>query len=315
MGATNSEVVGGIDTYVLYGVQTSYTTGVTPGTIFGGLVTSSNFETDRQYNERTGFVGTQAYDGRATAQQLAGTVTTNGTVEFDVQRWDWLEYVLLANRTGSGTTGTPYEYTIGKTTKALTVSEEIDNVETDSHRVYEGMVINSVNIRCSVGEPVTATVNLMGGRVNKGTTIQAKQSQLTDEVYNFSGGSITFGAGVLNNIVDSIDITITNNYTLLYGFNEEARNARAGKLNLTFRLTTKYLDDTQMAQLLGSSTALDDQTPIDVKLKFEKGTNKYIEFDFKDVVLNRSGTRHQLNEFVVEETDMLPKRLIVKEVV
>ena len=313
MAAANSEVTSGVDTYVLYGVQTSYTTSVTPNKIFGGLVTSVSLETDRQYNERAGFVGTNDYDGRTTAKNLAGTVITSGTVEFDVQRWDWLEHVLLKDRTGSGTSGTPYIYTVGKTPKFLTITEEISNAGTDSQRTFTGMVINSASIRCSVGEPVTASVSLLGGQVSKNTSITSKIAQHEDDVYNFSGGSINMG-GALDNIIDDVNIEINNNYNVIYGFSEESKNAKPGKLNLTFRFTTKYLDDTVISQFLGGDT-VGDQTPVDIILKFDKADDKYVEFTLKDAVIRRMGNNHNLNEFVVEETDVIAKRIEVKEVI
>ena len=315
MAAVNSEVTAGINTYVLYGKQTSFDTDVTPNTIFGGLVTNASFETDRQYNERAGFVGTNDYDGRATSQQLAGTVVVNASVDFDVQRWDWLEHLMLKARTGNGTTETPYIYTIGNTPTFLTLTEEIDNVATDSQRAYGGIVINSVNIKCSVGEPVSASVTLLGGRLSVGTTITAKIAQLADDVYNFSGGTISVGGTPISNIIDSIALDYSNNYTLAYGFNEEAKNARPGKINIGFKFTTKYFDDTLMTQFLGSATTVSAQTPVDIILKFTKGTNKYAEFTFKNVVINRQGTTHSLNEFLVEDTDTLAQRLEVKEVI
>lgn len=316
MGAVNSERIGGIDTFVLHKVQTAYTTSVTPDTLFGGLVKSANFTTDRQYTEKSGFKGNQAEDGRVTAQQLAGTVVTGGTIEFDAQRWDWLEYLLLKDRSGSGTTESPYVYGVGNTAKYLTVSEEIENEATDSHRVYGGMVINNASISCSVGEAVNVNLSLLGGRLSKTAVLGTKVAQYTDEVYNFSGGSITFpDTTEFNNIIDSITIDVSNNYTVIYGFNEEAQNARAGKLNLNIKLTTKYLDDTNMEQFLGSATDISGQTVVDLTIKFDKGTDKYIEFTFKDVVITKSDTQHTLNEFVVEDLEILPRNLEVKEVV
>ena len=312
----SSEVVGGIDTYILYKTQSVFTTSVTPDTIFGGLIKSASFGVDRQYNERVGFVGTQAHDGRATAQQLAGTVVTNGSVDFDVQRWDWLQHVLLGTRTGTGTTATPYIYSVGRDNGFLTVTEEIVNTGPNSHRVYPGMVINSASISCSVGEPVTANLTLLGGQLTKSTTVTAKQAQLTDEVYNFSGGSIELPSGTaLNNIIDSVSFDINNNYTMIYGFNEEAKNAKPGKLNIGVKLTLKYLDDTVIEQLLGGSAGVGNQTVVDLKIKFAKGSSKYVEFEFNDVVLNRVETSHNLNEFVVEDIDIIPRKLVVKEVV
>lgn len=307
MAAVNSERISGVDTYVLYAKQTGYGTQVTPTTIFGGLVTRANFDDDRQYNERPGFAGTQAWDGRATAQHLAGTMSSTGTVDFDAQRWDWLELLLLANRTGEGTTGTPYIYTTGSTSTPISISEEIDNVATDSSRVRT-MVLNSARIRCGVGEPVSVSTSFIGGGVVVSGTVNAKQAQLVDEVYNFSGGTIKIGDDDFINVIDSVDLNIDNNYTLLYGFSEEAVNARPGKLSISMDVSAKYLTDAQMTKFTG-------KTLVDVILKFTKGTNKYVEFTLKDVVLNRVGTDHSLNEFVIEETGMIAKRIEVKEVI
>jgi hypothetical protein len=316
MGAVNSERVGGIDTYVIYKTQTAYTTAVTPDTIFGGLVRSAKFGVDRQYNERTGFVGTNAWDGRATAQHLAGTVVTSGSVEFDVQRWDWFQHVLLGTRTGDGSAGDPYVYDVGRNNGFLTVSEEIDNEATDSHRVYPGMVINSCDLNCSVGEPLTASVSLLGGQLTKTTTVIAKIANLADDVYNFSGGSIELPSGTpLSNVIDSVSVSINNNYTPIYGFNEEAKNAKPGKLNLKLSFTLKYLDDTLLNQLLGSSTVVGAQSVVDLKLKFTKPNTKSAELLFKDIVINKVDTSHNLNEFVTEDVDITPKRITLTEVV
>jgi hypothetical protein len=94
----NSEVIGGIDTRVLYGVESTYGTPVATGSIFGGLIKSASFDIDRQVVEHAGFAGTGASDGRITAKFTTGVVNVRGNVDFEVQRWDWLEYLRLRNR-------------------------------------------------------------------------------------------------------------------------------------------------------------------------------------------------------------------------
>lgn len=313
MTAVNTEVIGGINSYVLYGLQSVYTTAVTPDKIFGGLITNASFSVDRQYNERSGFAGTGTNDGRVTSHTLPGTLSTSASISFDAQRWDWIAHALLASRTGSGTSGTPYLYTVGNTANYLTLSEEIDNVATNSSRAYPGMVINNVSIKCGVGEPVGVTVDLIGGLLSVDTTLSSRIAQNTDDVYNFSGGSITFNTTTLGNVIDSVDLNISNNHTVIYGFSEEAKNAKPGKFSVGLRFTAKYLDDSVIEQMLGSSTGLDDQTPINIKLKFEKG-DSYVEFTLKGAVVNRDETGHQLNEFVVEDVDIIGKALEIREV-
>jgi hypothetical protein len=119
----------------------------------------------------------------------------------------------------------------------------------------------------------------------------------------------------MGNIIDNVSIDISNNFSVVYGFNVEAQNAKPGKLGVSLKITTKYLDDDQLTQLMGSATAITSQTPVDIKVKFAKGTDKYVEFVFKDVVLNRVSDTHNLNEFVVEEIDVMPRRIEVNEVV
>jgi len=310
----NSEVVGGIDTRILYGAESAYGTGVSTGLIFGGLIQSASFDVDRQVQEHAGFAGTAVTDGRTTAKFTTATVSVRASVDFKVQRWDWLEYVLLATKTGAGTVGSPYVYSIGKATKSITVTENIDNVGTDSERTYAGMVVNSATIKCAVGEAVSASLELIGGKLAKDTSISAAVAMLTDDLYNFSGGTIEMpDATPIGNIIDSVELSFNNNYTLAYGFNQEAQSARPGKLNMSLRFSTKYLDDDQMDRLMGSSTAITSQTPVTLALKFTKGSYS-IDFVFTNVVINKITDSHNLNEYVVEDVETLASTLVVSEV-
>lgn len=310
----NSERVSLIDTYIIYGAESTYGTAVSTTAMFGGLISSGNIEVDRSVAEHAGMAGTGTVDGRITAKFTAGTVSTRAALEFKAQQWDWLEYALLGTKSGSGTAGSPYVYALGKATKSLTISEAIDNVTTDSDRVFAGMVINDWSIRCAVGEAVNVSVNLIGGKLAKDTTIPSAVAQFTDDLYNFSGGTIEMpDATSIGNVIDSVEISGNNNYTILYGFSYEAVNARPGKLNLTARFTLKYLDDDQMDKLMGSSTAITSQTPVTLALKFTKGSY-YVDFVFTNVVINRIADSHGLNEFMIEDCEMLASSLSVTEV-
>jgi len=310
----NSERVAGVNTYILYGAESTFGTAVTANLVFGGLIQSSSFDVDRQIQTHRGFAGTTLGDGRVVKKFTTGTVMARSSVEFKAQRFDWLEYVLMGTKTGSGTTGAPYVYSIGVTPKSITVTEEIDNVTTDSQRTYAGMLINSATIRCAVGEAVNVSLDMLGGKIAKDTSVTGAIANSTDELYNFSGGSIEMpDATVIGNIIDSVDITITNNAEMLYGFNSEAQAGIIKGLDLNIRFTLKYLDDDQMDRLMGSSTAIASQTPVTLALKFTRAGSQYVDFVFTNVVISKIADSHQLNEFMVEDVENIGQTLVVTE--
>ncbi len=314
---SNSEVVGGVDTYSLFKAETTYGTAVTPDSVFGGLIQNMNFEVIRNNTEHAGFVGTVTGDGRVTKKFTPGIVEVKASAEFRVQSFDFLEYLMLGTKTGSGTSGSPYVYSIGTSTKSITLSEEIDNVGTDSHRVYAGIVIDSGSIRCSVGEPVMVSLDMKGGKAAATTTVLSKVANLTSDLYNFSGGTIEMPDGTsIGNVIESIEISIGNNYEIKYGFNQEAVSARPRKLTLGVRFTLNYLDDDQLARLFGSATAITTQTPVTLALKFTRATAgaQYVDFVFSNVVINRISDSHQLNEYMIEDIENLASNLVVTEV-
>jgi hypothetical protein len=284
----NSEVISLVDTYLIYGAESAYGTAVSPTLMFGGLIQSGSVEIDRTLQEHAGMAGTGVTDGRITAKYTTGTVATRANMDFKAQ---------------------------GKSTKSLTICEEIDNVGTDSNRVFAGMVIEDWSIKCAVGEAVNVTLNMVGGKVAANTTISSRVAQYTDDLYNFSGGSIEMpDATVIGNVIDSVEISGKNDYKILYGFNSEAVNAKPGRLGLSLKATLKYLDDDQLGRVLGSATAIvPTLTPVTLALKFTKGTNLYVDFVFTNVVIGKVSYNHQLNDFLIEDLDLTAATLVVTE--
>lgn len=311
----NSEMVAGRDSYVLYGAESTYGTAVSAASAWQGLIASANFDVDRQVVEHRGFAGTATGAGRIVNEFTTSTLSVRASIDFKAQRFDWLQYLLHGTRTGAGTSGNPYIYPIGTSVKSLTVTEEINNVTTDSQRTFAGMVVNSGNLRCSVGEVVNVSLELLGGKLSKDTSVGTIQPNLTDDLYNFSGGTIEMpDATSIGNVIDSVDISINNNAEILYGFNTEGQNALLKALNLNVRFTLKYLDDDQMDRLMGSSTAITTQTPVTLSLKFTRAGGQYVDFVFTDVVISKINTGHNLNEFVIEDVDNIASTLSVTEV-
>jgi len=310
----NSERISLIDTYILYGAESAFGTAVSVTNMFGGLIQRASIDIDRSVSEHAGMVGTAISDGRVTSKYTTGTVSVGATLDFMAQDFGWLEYLLSGTKTGSGTVSSPYVYSIGKSVKSLTVAENIDNITTDSERTFAGMLINSASIKCAVGEAVSCSVDLIGGKIAVDTTKSSAVAQITDDLYNFAGGTIEMpDATSIGNVIDSVEFSYDNAASMLYGFSEEASNGRLGKITTGLKITLKYLDDDQMTRLLGSATAITSQTPVTLSLKFTKGTGLYTDFVFSNVVISKISDSHDLNEWMVEDITVLAQSLVVTE--
>ena len=117
----------------------------------------------------------------------------------------------------------------------------------------------------------------------------------------------------IGNIIDSVEISWSNNWNHLYGFNAESVNACPGKINASIKFTLKYLDDDQMSRLMGSATAITSQTPVTVALKFTRASSQYVDFVFTGVVISKIEDQHNLNEFMIEDVENLARYLTVTE--
>jgi len=296
----NTEGVAGVDSYLLYGEESTFGTAVTANTHFG-LVRSFTPRTTNNNHYSRGFAGDSS--GRNVQKIVAGKAEHTLGVEFEVLNWFFFEYVVGA-RAGTD----PYTYTESDSPPSITVVRSIVNPgasSTDRDEIWAGCVVNSATIKCSVGEPVVVTLDIMGAKHSFDTSVTSSVALPTDEVYNFSGGSIELPNGsVLGNIIDSVEITITNNYEMLWGLGSRiAQNARPKSRDYKIRFSVKYLDNDLLTAVLGAAVPGDTTVPTEyasIELNFVQG-NRSAAILFDTFVFDDLGGKENQNEILGED--------------
>lgn len=306
----NTEKIAGVDSWLLYGAETTYGTPVAVTTHLG-LVQSAKPRIGNNLVENRSFVGTST-GGRAVASFSPGKLDVAMDVDFKVTRWAFLEYVLGAV---SGTD--PYTYTAADSFKSLTIATNIENDTTDQEVTYNGCVFDQVVIKASVGEPVMCTATILGRQPIIDTTVTAKVALPEVEVYNFTGASIEIPGGAsLTNIIDSVEITIKNNALMLYGLGSRlAQKALPQELSYQIKVTLKYLDNALYTAALGATTPTATGGPTEnatVDVNFVLG-GKSAVFTFSGVPMSDFATNFELNKPIDEDFTLTAKTLSVVE--
>jgi hypothetical protein len=308
-----SEGIAGVDSYLLYGEESTLGTAGTPNKHFG-LVRSFNAEANNNTSYRRGFKGS-ASGGRDVAKPVYGAVSHSLSVDLDVINWAFLEYVL-----GAVSGSDPYTYTGSNTPASLTVAREIVNpgaASDDQDRQWLGCLIDSATIRCTVGEPVTVSLSMIGANSTIDTTVVSNVALPSGDLYTFAGASIELPNGTsLPNIIDSVEITITNNAVLVPGLG--SRLGKAGRhraRDYKLRFTVKYLDNDLITAVLGAVTPDDTTEPTEfatIEFTFEQGSRS-AEFLFSNFVFDSHAGSEEANEWLTEDLSGTAYSLTVTE--
>lgn len=310
----NSEAVAGVDSYLLYAEETTY--GTDPGSGYDtfGLVTSFKPTINNEVNKRRGFIGS-SNGGRTVSNYVPGKLVVGATVDFDITHWAFLEFVM-----GTVAGSDPYTYTTASTPGSMTIHHAIDNPggsSTDMDMTLLGAVVDSCTIKCAVGEPVTCSLSLVGSNSPYDTSLPSNVAQTHTDVFNFSGASLEIpDSTALDNIIDSVEITIKNNFEVLYGLGSRlGQNARPKELEYTIKFTMKYLDNDTMLKLLGATTPTDTGGPTEnasLTLNFVNGTRSAI-FSFTTFVIDEGSISGELNQLIGEDITGTASTLSVVE--
>jgi len=244
----------GIHSYVQYGVESDYGTAVATDKVLG-INTSFSPSISNSVNVRAGFK-TSTTEGRRPTALVPGRAVISTSIDFDVVDFAWAEYAM-----GSVSGTTTKTYSFGNDTKSMTISDNIDDA-TDRVDKYSGSVIQSVTVKGAIDSPITGNINFDCADVDKDSTLTATAALSYTQPYNFVGSSVEFPDGsTVANVVEGFDITINNNYTLLFGSSRTATSATVGVADFSFQLTTKRVDDDLYEHVLGTSSGISATTP------------------------------------------------------
>jgi len=310
----NSEGVSGVDSFVLYGEETAYNTEQATVETHLGLIKSFTPKITNNNAYTRGFVGTTS-GGRNVAKVIPGTVDHDISVDMEVINWAFLEYVL-----GSVAGSDPYTYSEDNTPPSLTIHRCIDNpgtASTDQDSIWTGCVIESCTIKASVGEPVTVSLTMKGAHRELDTTILSKQALGTIPGFSFAGGSIELpNASAMSNIIDSVELTITNDFDMRKGLgSRETQNALARARDYKIKFTVAYLDNDLLTAVQGAAIPTGTTNPteyVTIELNFAQGVYT-AAFLFTTFVFDEMSGKENVNEIIGEDLSGTAFSLAVTE--
>lgn len=309
----DTELVSGVDTYVLYKKETTFGTAVAPDAHFGNE-TNIRFRKTRNTQKIYGVT-----DGSTGGQQqrrvLKGKYAATISVDFNPINFAHLE-LIMGTVSGAGTSGNPYIYTHAKRPPSATIGQMIDNGTTDSRRRHAGCIATSYVLRAAEGTAPTCTMEFQSGTSpSASTTLDANATLMTGSEYNFDGASLEAPDGTLiDNIIDSVTLTINREGVLHYGLSETALSYTYGKTVYSIAVTFKYKDDDHWTNFNGAQTGLSALASYaTMALKFTNGASKFVDFVFSTVTADPHDDNESLNEALTEDVTYTAHNLTVTE--
>lgn len=268
--------VAGVLSYVLYSEESNYGVYVAPATHFGIVRNFSSQMSNTPIMSR-GFKGNAVTD-RGIVKIKTGQRSASCTVDFEPVNWTWLKYVLNAVTTGDGSVGTPFQYTMGQSLyKSLSISHNLDD-DTDREEKFVGMVVQSLSIRCSVGEPVTCSLQFVGKDMSTDAALASAVALPAGDVFTFDGGDIEWPDATSlkgTDVIDSVTVNLDAGGAVRIGLG--ATTAVRGVVKgFTASLDFTLKDPTEVV----NASFLAGTTPGSVQLRFTNGANKFFELNF-----------------------------------
>ena len=298
----NNPITSGASSYVLWGKESTYKTAVTTDKHFG-LDTNFNASLNNNLSGRRGFTGSSG-QGRDVQHFTAGKASYDLSIDFDLNDPAFLEILMgsLVTNDFTGTSSPP----------SMSITNCLDNVTTDRNEIYTGVVLDSASIKAGVDEPVTVGLKAYAATMDYDSTLTSNTA-LTDKApFNFVESTFELPNGsAINNIVESFELNINNNYTMLYGSSREAVNAVAGQREYILKLSTKYVDDDLLNKALGGSTIATD-TPTSnatFEIVLTRPDNDTLTILGTVAPINTYNLQAQLNNPVEEDIDIVIQSL------
>lgn len=146
----------------------------------------------------------------------------------------------------------------------------------------------------------------MSAKRENDTSILSNQDITETNPYTFAGASIELPDGTpLDNIIDSIEITITNNWEIMYGLGSRlGQKAKAKARDYKIKFTVKYLDNDLLNKVLGSATPTATTEPTEnatLTVKFANSDGDELEINFTKFVFDTTSGSEEATEIISED--------------
>jgi len=211
------EYYDGRDHYILYAEETAFATGGTISTSnHMGRVQSLTVDANNNLIRSQG-LGEGANAQNATLGNFDCSITVN-TKPVDLNIF---QYAVGERAAGTaGTSGDPHEVNEldqhGYTSTfipTLKVEVGAKGITTNQAYTFVGVAMNSWELSGSVGEDLTATINMAAKAFSRGTSITTYVAP-TDKTINFAGGSVLWDSG--SDVLSLTNFSITCDFPSIY---------------------------------------------------------------------------------------------------
>lgn len=308
----DGELIGGVDSYALYGAESTYGTAVTTDTWFG-LTQSVQPRFNRNLKRIDAQAGANG-GGQESAAYLSGILGGDLSVTFKPVTFDHLQYIMGA-RSGAGSGASPYSYTRTNKPSSLTISANYNNDTNDEELIFEGCTATRYQLRMGENEEPSCTMDFSFEDCNPDTTLATNQNLPSGDPYNFDGVTIEAPNGsAINNIGESVTISIERELRLRYGFSLTPQSYGYGRITYRINLRLKYIDKEWLEKFLGANTGfttLDSYATLAVRAT--NGANKYVDFVFSNVYIPDYARGDDYGTDITEDVTLEAKSLVVGE--
>jgi hypothetical protein len=190
----------------------------------------------------------------------------------------------------------------------------MDNITTDRNTVLAGCLIEQTTIKGAEGEPVTCSVNGKFSKIDYTSVLISNTALTGDEPYTFTGATFQLpDATPITNVINSFDVSISNNFTYHYGTSRTPQYYTAGERAYTLKLSTKYVEDMLINAALGG-TGISTTTPtvsasMEIVLTRPDGDTMTLLFGLSPI--QTYNLTNQINNPVGEDIDIIPASLTI----
>jgi len=240
--------------YVRYGYESTYGTAVADGSLTTYFGHNVKFNATAKNNiEKIPNLNNRNYTKYA-AKKFEGS----WSADFQVSNWYWMKGVLGSVAT---TGGGPYTHTYNEavTPPGITIQQSED-LDSDSERSFTGCLINEATVSFSVGDVVSGKLSGIYQKEAKDTTpLNANgNSADSEEVFTFAHATLELPQSTTLTEVQSLEISINNNWEPIWGLGSRLFTQRAAKQRdyLIKVKKTREADSDLLDDFYGSTTAL-----------------------------------------------------------
>jgi len=215
---TDSPVTGALS-YAELRVESIY------GTDAAGTDMAFGHDLTTEPARRNNLIRSLGLGSRNTVTLVPGTFEGTLTANFILANTRWMGAAFGAS--SSAAAGSAYDHTYAEANAmpSFTVEEGTNLTTTDHVSKFLGCKINTMTLKCAVGEPVRVTLDMPYKTETEGSTLDGTPSTEAEDPLHFAHGSLQLPSGSTLAQVHGVDFTLNNNLIRSYGLGSRLQQA------------------------------------------------------------------------------------------